>query len=60
MKTITSTAAHGCCVCRRFIRAGEAHYFDNATRDRYHVACKPEESGGAPRTPRPRRAKIDA
>ncbi len=39
---ITTTVAHSCCVCRKIIKAGDKHYYDAATKNRYHVKCDPD------------------
>lgn len=56
---VTTNVAHGCCACKKIIRAGDKHYFDSATRTRYHVTCDPEALTieDAPKNPRPQTQK---
>jgi len=46
--SVTTNVAHGCVVCRKVIRAGDAHFYDHATRNRYHVNCDPDETRSVP------------
>lgn len=41
---MTDAVTRGCQKCKQSILAGERHWFDPATRNRFHQACRSDDA----------------